>query len=138
MYNKVPATRNFNKTLTFRAIEDSKRGCIFVENNKTNIKNSIMDYQTLTNHPPKLVIKADAREVIFTIISCMCNNKHTLKLSKNADGDFRLNGMGFSLSNYQMRFTPQEIEWKADEKDWREVIRMINTGTSVIATVVSR
>ena len=85
-----------------------------------------------------LNVKKEAREVIFTTISCMCDNKHTIRFKKNNDGDFKMSGMGFSLSNWQFKHEVHDIEWKADEGNWSEVIRMINSGTEVIQKVVSR
>lgn len=95
-------------------------------------------YQTLVYNRPKLEIKEGAREVIFNLISCMCDNKYTLRLKKDEEGDFKLDGRGFSLSNFQFKCKPYEIEWSADEGEWRNVIQMINSGTSVIESVVSR
>jgi hypothetical protein len=37
-----------------------------------------------------------------------------------------------------MKYPIHEIEWKADEENWNEVIKMINTGTSRIESVISR
>jgi len=95
-------------------------------------------YTTLKYNPPKFEIKEGAREVIFNLISCMCDNKYTLKLKKDEGGEFKLNGMGFSLSNFQFKCQPYEIEWSADESEWNKVFKMINSGTSVIESVVSR
>jgi hypothetical protein len=49
-----------------------------------------------------------------------------------------MDGMGNALSNFQMKAKPYEIEWKADEEKWTEVITMINSGVSVIESVSSR
>ena len=100
-------------------------------------------YQELRQSPPKLDIKQGADEVIFTTISCMCDNKHSIRFRKNNDGNFKMSGMGFSLSNWQFGFReggidPYQIEWEADEGNWSEVIRMINSGTELIKKVVSR
>jgi len=95
-------------------------------------------YQSLINNPPSLNIKDGAREVIFNLISVMCDNKATLRFKKNSEGDFKMDGMGDSLSNFQMKSKPYEIEWKADEENWSDVIRMINSGVVVIESVSSR
>ncbi len=97
-----------------------------------------MKYIELKHNPPTLEVVKDAREVIFTTVSAMCDNKHTLRLKKNSDGEFKLSGMGNSISNWQMKFEKHEIEWMADMNTWEQVIKMINTGTSVIETVKSR
>ena len=95
-------------------------------------------YQELRQNPPKLSIKGGAREVIFKTVSCMCDNVHYLTFKKNSDGDFKMDGGRFALSNWQMNHPKHEIEWVADEEGWDEVIAMINSGTKVIEEVKSR
>jgi hypothetical protein len=95
-------------------------------------------YQELKNNPPQLSIKGNAKEVIFTTISVMCDNIGYLRFKKNSEGDFKLDGNGFAVSNWQMKNEKHEIEWTADEENWNEVIKMINTGTSQIESVISR
>jgi hypothetical protein len=95
-------------------------------------------YQELRLNPPKLTIKEGAREVIFKTISCMCDNVYYLRFKKNSDGDFKMDGMGFHTSNWQMKHEKHEIEWEADENMWGGVIAMINSGTAVIEEVKSR
>ena len=100
-------------------------------------------FRELNQNPPKLTIKKGAKEEIFTTISVMCDNKHTIRLRKNDDGEFKMSGMGYSLSNWQFGYKeggikPYQIEWEADEGNWKEVERMINSGTERIASVISR
>ena len=95
-------------------------------------------YRELIFDPPNIEVKENAREVIFKTISCMCDNVHHLTFKKDKQGDFRLHGNGFSLSNWQMDFERFELEWFADDGQWSDVVRMINTGTSKVASVVSR
>ncbi len=68
----------------------------------------------------------------------MCDNVGYLKFKKNSEGDFKMSGNGFSLSNWQFKYQVHEIEWTADENGWDEVIKMINSGTSLIESVISR
>ena len=95
-------------------------------------------YRELRLNQPKLTIKEGAREVIFKTISCMCDNVGYLRFKKNDNGEFRLDGMGYAVSNWQMKQPKHEIEWKADENEWGGIIAMINSGTSVIESVTSR
>ena len=95
-------------------------------------------YDELKNNPPKINIKENPREVIFETISCMCDNKHHIRLKKNSEGDFKIDGMGSAISNWQMKHHPTDIEWAADDNDWSKVVSMINSGTSKISTVKSR
>jgi hypothetical protein len=92
----------------------------------------------LRQNAPKLAIKGGAREVIFKTISCMCDNVGYLTFKKNSEGDFKLSGNGFAISNWQMKHEKHEIEWEADENMWGGVIAMINSGTEAIESVVSR
>jgi hypothetical protein len=95
-------------------------------------------YRELRLNAPKLAIKEGAREVIFKTISCMCDNVGHLRFRKNEDGEFKLDGMGFAVSNWQIKHTKHEIEWTADEEGWDVVIKMINSGTEAIESVISR
>jgi hypothetical protein len=95
-------------------------------------------YVTLRHNPPKFKVEKNARELVITTVSCMCDNVHYLKLKKNAEGDFKLDGMGYAISNWQMEFPKHKIEWTADAGKWNEVFAMINSGTAVIAEVESR
>jgi len=95
-------------------------------------------YRELKLNAPKLTIKEGAREVIFKTISCMCDNVGHLRFKKNSEGDFKLDGMGFAISNWQMSYEKHELEWISDENKWDEVIEMINSGTSNIESVTSR
>ena len=103
-----------------------------------------LSYKALRTTPPIIDVKKlkDKKEIIFTMVSCMCDNIAYIRLKKNEQGEFCLNSyissMGYSFSNFQIAHLSHEIEWAADENKWAEVIRMINTGTSVIGEVISR
>ena len=95
-------------------------------------------YSELRANSPKLVIKESPREVIFKTISCMCDNVNYITFKKSSEGDFKMYGNGYSLSNWQFKHQVHEIEWEADENMWGGVIAMVNSGTSVIESVISR
>jgi hypothetical protein len=95
-------------------------------------------YKELIINSPKLTVKEGAREVIFKTISYMCDNVGYLKFKKNSEGDFKMSGNGYSLSNWQFKHPVHEIEWKADEEEWNEVVAMINSGVKIVESVVSR
>ena len=97
-----------------------------------------LSYRELKQNPPKLSVKDNARELIITTVSCMCDNIHYLNLKKNNDGDFKLNTVKFALENWQMSHPKHEIEWEADAGNWGKVFKMINSGVEVIAEVKSR
>ena len=95
-------------------------------------------YQELRANSPKLVIKENSREVIFKTISCMCDNVHYITFKKNEEGDFKIEGNGFALSNWQFLYQVHEIEWEADIDNWKGVTAMVNSGLEVIESVISR
>jgi len=95
-------------------------------------------YRKLRENPPIIKIKQNAKEVILKTISCMCDNVETLSLKKGNTGEFKLDGNGSSLNNWQMKHDRYEIEWAADGGEWDTVVKMINTGTSAIESARSR
>ena len=96
-------------------------------------------YLNLRQNSPELKVCDNPREVIIYIVSCMCDNENVITMKKNSDGDFKMNGGRFSLSNYQMRDNYKiEAEWAADDNDWEKVFQIVNSGTSVIEKVMSR
>ena len=95
-------------------------------------------YSELINNPPELIVKKGAREVVITLVSCMCDNKYKWTIKKNEEGDFKINTHGQSFSNFQTKFDKDEIEWEADDHNWNKVFQMINSGTEKIEKVRSR
>ena len=95
-------------------------------------------YVELRRNQPKLTIKEGAREVIFTVISCMCDNVYHFTFKKNDSGDFKMHCGGFAYSNFSIKHPKHDVEWEADANEWGGVIAMLNSGTSVIESVKSR
>ena len=83
-------------------------------------------------------IKKNPRELMIHIVASMCDNKYILSLKKNSDGEFKMSGGRFSLSNFGFKSPIYEIEWAADEGDWSKVIHIINSGYQRIDKIVSR
>lgn len=95
-------------------------------------------YSELSRNQPELKVKNNAREVVISLVSCMCDNKHTWTFKKDNDGNFKINTHGYALSNFQINVEKYEIEWEADEENWDSVFMMINSGTSVVEKIRSR
>jgi len=83
-------------------------------------------------------IKKNARELKIHVVGSMCDNKYLLSLKKNENGEFRISGGRFALSNFGFKSPVYEIEWAADEGNWIEVINIINSGYQLIDKIVSR
>ncbi len=83
-------------------------------------------------------IKKNPRELKIHVVASMCDNRYILSLKKNSDGEFKMSGGGFSLSNFGFKSPVYEIEWAADEGDWSKVIHIINSGYQRIDKIVTR
>ncbi len=96
-----------------------------------------MNYQEIRYNSPKLTIKDNPKEVIFTLVSCMCDNISCIRFKKNDNGEFKLSHyndhVGLALSNLQIKHPTHDIKWEADDNNWDKVIDIINSGTSVIS-----
>ena len=95
-------------------------------------------YSELVHNPIKVDVKDGAREVVFTLISAMCDNESTLQFKKHYSGDFRANLLGEAFSNIQAKHDKIDMEWAADDGKWNEVVKMINTGTSRVGSIRAR
>lgn len=95
-------------------------------------------YQELLVNPPKLKIEGKPKEIKIDLVSCMCDNRYRWTIKKNEDGDYKINTHGFAYSNWQIKDRKDDIEWIADEGNWRKVFNMINSGTSKIESVKYR
>ena len=83
-------------------------------------------------------IVQNPKEVIFHTVASMCDNKHLFKFKKDASGEFKLSCNGFAYSNFGIKGDKYELEWAADEGDFFDVIKMINSGYQLVEKVVSR
>jgi hypothetical protein len=96
-------------------------------------------YQELLQNPPVIKVKDNSKEVVFTTISCMCDNIHYLNFKKNEAGEFKVSSGKFALSNWQMPGDYKtDLCWAADNDDWTEVIRIINSGTELVQSAKYR
>lgn len=97
-------------------------------------------YQELRNNPPVIKIeKENPREVHFETVSCMCDNRHKISFYRNDNGSYRMSGNGFALSNWQMKGDYEtDCCWAVEDGDWDKVVKIINTGTSIVESVKYR
>ena len=86
----------------------------------------------------KKCIVENPKEVIFHTVAGMCDNKNMFRFKKDASGEFKLSCCGFAYSNFGISNHKYELEWAADEGDFFDVIKMINSGYQLVEKVVSR
>ena len=98
-------------------------------------------YQSLLQNPPKLVFVPNSRQVIFNLVSCMCDNKNTIAYDLDKD-----NLTGYSISNLQLKgggyydlvMLLEDALANDDAKAFAKSVSLINTGTSKISSVQFR
>ena len=68
-----------------------------------------LDYKELLVNPPIFDARKlkGKRELIFTMVSCMCNNISYIRLKKNAEGEFKLFAFinSINIINYFIKIT---------------------------------
>ena len=105
-----------------------------ITNQKSYKGNKMSIYQSLLHNPPKLVFVTNSRQVIFNLVSCMCDNKHTIAYDLDKD-----NLSGYSLSNLQLLVMLLEQALAEDDAEaFAKSVSLINTGTSKVASVQFR
>ena len=95
-------------------------------------------YQELIQNPPKLTVKGKPREMKVDLVSCMCDNRHRWTIKQNEQGEYKIFTHGYAFSSWQTKHRKDDIEWVADDGDWQQVFKMINTGTSKIEAIKYR
>jgi hypothetical protein len=96
-------------------------------------------YRTLISTPPKLEVRSAPKEVVFYVISAMCDNDYTITFTRNDDKSYNVSGGRFSLRNFSMQGDwEQDLRWLAQDGEWQEVIAVINTGNIVVERVRCR
>lgn len=78
-------------------------------------------------------ITGKPKEVRFFLVSSMCDNRYEILFRKQEDGNYSISAGRYALSNFQMEEGYEtNLRWAAIEGDWKEVARIIRTGTSAI------
>ena len=111
-------------------------------------------YQQLVYNPPKLNFLAGSKEFKLELISAMCDNRHTLtasiKETITSEGKRIYHGINLrytfgSFSNLQCKYDYDDVKWAIEEalidgnaKAFDNAIKMLNTGTSRVASVTWR
>lgn len=100
-------------------------------------------YRNLIQNPPKLeIIKPNPTKILINMVSCMCDNKSQIVITKVDKGyhtrSVLSSGMGYSMSNYQMGHSSEDLKWEVEEQNWNIVFKMINSGTAQIESIKVR
>jgi len=94
-------------------------------------------YRELVANPPKITVdKESPREVIFYLVSCMCDNKHKITFRKKENGEYSVSAGNQAMSNFQMKGDyATDLRWFAEDNEWNKVVDVINSGTEVVEAV---
>ena len=110
-------------------------------------------YREIRQNPPALKVVDNPSRVTFKMIDAMCDNRSEINFVKTKDfwkvRAVLPSGMGNSLSNYQfgrgsyapkntLRVTAQDLCWMAEDGEWDEIIKVVNSGVSVIELIRSK
>ena len=110
-------------------------------------------YRKLRHNPPTLKVVDNPSRVTIKMVDAMCDNLSEIKFVKTEDfwkvRAVLPSGMGNSLSNYQfgcgsyapknaLRVTAEDLCWMAEDGNWDEIIKVVNSGVSVIELVRSK
>jgi len=94
-------------------------------------------YRELMENPPKISIDEESpKEVIFYLVSCMCDNKYKITFKKKDNGEYSISAGVHSLKNFRMKgdyYT--DLRWCAEDNEWDKVVNIINSGTEVVESV---
>ena len=108
-------------------------------------------YREIRQNPPALKVVDNPSRVTMKMVSCMCDNRSEIKFLKT-ENFWRVwavlpSGMGNSLSNYQFgcgatgggfKATAEDLCWMAEDGEWDEIIKVVNSGVSVIELIRSK
>ena len=92
-------------------------------------------YRELISNPVKNIITGKPKQVLIDLISCMCDNKNQITFALNENGSYSCLTHGYAFSNYQMNCSKPDLLWEAEEGEWDNVLKMINTGTSQVSQI---
>ena len=95
-------------------------------------------YQTLILNPPKLQVPKESKQIMISLISCMCDNHYTWEFRKDSANEWKLNTKGYAYSNFQLKVERWELEWAADAGDWEYVFDEINKGVQKVESIRTR
>ena len=100
-------------------------------------------YMECRNNPVEVqTITGKTKTIIITMVSCMCNNVDYLKLVRK-DDEVKISHYNdhcaLSFSNLQAEDNAKEMmRWAFEDCDFKELIRLANSGTSAVADVRMR
>jgi len=89
----------------------------------------------LRRNPVKNNITGTPKKVLISLVSCMCDNKDQMVFESDIEGGYRLNTCGSAYSNFQLKHSRNDVIWEAENGNWDDVIKMLNSGTSAIESI---
>ena len=93
--------------------------------------------------PTKADLKKDLKVVLLEMVSVMCDNVGYLKITNEGDEKVTIkhynDHVALAFSNLQAEANAQEmIRWAMLDNNLKEIIRLANSGTSVIGSIKIR
>ena len=77
------------------------------------------------------------REVKMDLVDGM-DNQYRMTFKKDEHGDYKLDCHGQAFSNFQIKCLKDDLEWIADDGDWKSVVGTINSGVKSVTGIKAR
>lgn len=96
-------------------------------------------YQITRQNPPIFDIKPNPREIIFELVSCMCDNISYLHYRRDNSSLRHYNShCSLAFSNLQCKALQAEVLWAIEDNEFDKVVAMLNTSTSRVFSIKIR
>lgn len=93
-------------------------------------------YEEVKNNPIKNNISGMPSQVVFYLVSAMCDNKSKITFIKKENGEYKIDTDSQHINNFGFKFDfLVNAAWAADEGNWSRVFYYINQGYSKIYEV---
>jgi hypothetical protein len=77
------------------------------------------------------------REVKMDLVDGM-GNQYRMTFKKDERGDYKIFCHGQAFGNFQIKCGVDDLEWIADDGDWKEVVNTINSGVKSVTGIKAR
>jgi hypothetical protein len=77
------------------------------------------------------------REVKMDLVDGM-GNQYRMTFKKDERGDYKIFCHGQAFGNFQIKCGVDDLEWIADDGDWKSVVDKINSGVKTVTGIKAR
>jgi hypothetical protein len=78
------------------------------------------------------------REVKMDLVGHGMDNQYRMTFKKDERGDYKISCHGQAFGNFQIKCGVDDLEWIADDGDWKSVVDKINSGVKTVTGIKAR